>query len=45
MFFPKETNQKVRVFVEGEGQIFCQAGQGTVTFILTRCFVEQQAGR
>lgn len=46
MFFLKEMTQKACVFVEGEGQIFWQAGQGTVTFILLTCsFVEQQAGR
>lgn len=46
MLLLKETSQKVCVFVEGEGQIFWQAGQGTVTFILPTCsFVEQQAGR
>lgn len=30
------------VFVEGEGQTFCEAGQGPVTFtLLTQCFVAQ----
>lgn len=39
--FPNKHVKKC-VFVEGEGQTLCEAGQGPVTFILlTHCFVEQ----
>lgn len=35
LFFLKETSQEMCAFVEGEGQIFWQAGQDTVTFIFS----------